>query len=81
MTWSALEEPVQNSSHQSVFCVFMSSHAFTLHSSSPFSPWRQNISDMSMHNSLFQHLCLMVDDYRSSATNKLDNPQILPSLL
>lgn len=81
LTRSALEKPGQNGSKRSVFCVYMSSHAFTLNSSSLFSPWRQNISNMSMHNSLFQHLYLMLADYHCTARNKLDNPQILPSLL
>lgn len=41
----------------------------------------KKISDMLMNNSLFQHLCLMLADNHCTAKNKLDIPQILPSLL
>lgn len=77
LTLSALEKPGRNGSLQSVFCVYMSSHAFTLHFCSLFSPGRQNISD----NSLFQHLCLMLADYHCTSRNQLDKPRILSSLL
>lgn len=81
LTQSALEKSWQNGSQQSVFCVHMSSHAFTLYFCSVFTPRRQNILDISMHNSLFQHQCLMLADYHCTSRNELDNPQILPSLL